>query len=98
MPLGAAQMLDAARVAAAINVALLLILIGIWVRNLRTIRTKMTIGSIIFATLLLAENALAFYYYMFSGIPLSAPAVRAMMYLQILETVGIAALVYVTLD
>ena len=89
-------MLDAAQAAAAINVALLLGLIGIWVRNYREIRAPMTLGSIVFAALLLAENALAFYYYTFSGLPLSEPAIRAMMYLQILETVGVAVLAYVT--
>ena len=88
--------LDAARVAAALNVVLLATLAGIWLRNLRTIRTKQTLGSLLFAGFLLAENVLAFYYYNFADIALSAPAVRAMMYLQILETVGIAILVYVT--
>ena len=88
--------LDAARVAAAANVVFLLALIGIWVRNYREIRSPMTLGSAVFATLLLAENALAFYYYTLASIPLSAPAVRAMMYLQILEAVGVAVLTYVT--
>jgi hypothetical protein len=88
--------LDAARIAAAANVVFLLGLIGIWARNYREIRSPMTLGSTVFATLLLAENALAFYYYTFSSIPLSAPAVRAMMYLQLLEAVGIAVLTYVT--
>ncbi|MFB6229234.1 MAG: hypothetical protein ABEH88_11905 [Halobacteriales archaeon] len=89
-------MLDAARVAAAANVVFLLGLIGIWVRNYLEIRSPMTLGSTVFAVLLLAENGLAFYYYTFSEIALSVPAVRAMMYLQILEAVGIAVLTYVT--
>lgn len=88
--------LDAARIAAALNVGLLTVLIVIWGRNLRTIRSKQTVGSLVFALFLLGENLLATYYYNFAAIPLSAPAVRAMMYLQILETVGIAVLVYVT--
>ncbi|MFB6303613.1 MAG: hypothetical protein ABEH47_00480 [Haloferacaceae archaeon] len=88
--------LDVARAAAALNVLLLVALVGIWARNLREIRSKQTFGSLLFGLFLLGENALAFYYYNFASIPLSAPAVRAMMYLQVLETVGIAALVYVT--
>ncbi len=88
--------LDAARIAAALNVVLLLGLIGIWVRNYREIRSPMTLGSVVFAVLLLAENGLALYYYTLASIPLSAPAVRAMMYLQVLEAVGIAVLTYVT--
>lgn len=87
--------LDAARVAAALNVLLLVVLVGIWTRNLREIRSKQTFGSLLFALFLLGENALAFYYYNFASIPLSAPAVRAMMYLQVLEAAGIAVLVYV---
>ncbi|MFB6281962.1 MAG: hypothetical protein ABEH40_08085 [Haloferacaceae archaeon] len=88
-------MLDAARVAAGANVVLLLVLAGIWARTLREIRTKQTLGSLLFALFLLGENALAVYYYSFAPIALSAPAVRAMMYLQMLETAGIAVLVYV---
>jgi hypothetical protein len=87
--------LEVARVAAGLNVVLLAVLSGIWLRNLRAIRSKQTFGSLLFAVLLLGENALAFYYYNFATIPLSAPAVRAMMYLQILETAAIAVLVYV---
>jgi len=87
--------LDAARAAAGLNVVLLVVLAGIWLRNLRTIRSKQTFGSLVFAILLLGENSLASYYYSFAPISLSAPAVRAMMYLQILETAGIAVLVYV---
>lgn len=87
--------LDAARVAAALNVGLLVVLAGIWVRNLRVIRSRYTLGSLVFTAFLLAESVLAVYYYNFAAISLSAPAVRAMMYLQLLETAGIAALVYV---
>jgi hypothetical protein len=88
--------LDAARIAAALNVVLLLGLVSIWVRNYREIRAPMTLGSLLFAVLLLAENGLALYYYTLASISLSAPAVRAMMYLQVLEAIGIAVLTYVT--
>lgn len=87
--------LTAARVAAGLNVVLLVALAAMWVRNYRVIRSKQTLGSIVFALLLLAENSLAFYYYNFADIALSAPAVRAMMYLQILEAAAIVVLVAV---
>ena len=90
-------MLDVARVAAALNVLLLLVLAGIWGRNYLAVRSKHTLGSAVFAVFLLAENALALFYYL-NPPPLSTPAVRAMMYLQVLEFVGIAVLVYVTWD
>lgn len=87
--------LNAARVAAGLNVVLLVALAAMWVRNYRMIRSKRTLGSIVFALLLLAENSLAFYYYNFADIALSVPAVRAMMYLQILEAAAIVVLVAV---
>ncbi|WP_121821146.1 hypothetical protein [Halostella salina] len=87
--------LDAARVAAAVNVLLLATLIGIWVRTYREVRAPFTLGAIVFAAFLLAENAVALYFY-FNAPAMPAVAVQVMMVLQILETVGIAALTYVT--
>jgi hypothetical protein len=87
--------LDAARIAAAINILLLAGLIAIWVRTYREIRAPLTLGTIIFATFLLAENAVALYFY-FNAPAMPPLAVEVMMVLQILETLGIAALSYVT--
>lgn len=88
-------MLDAARVAAAVNVLLLLGLLTVWTRNYREIRAPLTLGSIVFGVLLLAENVVALYFY-FTAPAMPALAVQFMMILQILETVGIAVLAYVT--
>jgi hypothetical protein len=49
----------------------------------------------VFTTLLLAENALALYYYT-SGLEVSQPAIQAMMVLQVLEALAIAVLLWVT--
>ncbi|MDS0259597.1 hypothetical protein NDI56_09350 [Haloarcula sp. S1CR25-12] len=87
--------LDAARIAAAINILLLAGLIAIWVRTYREIRAPLTLGTIVFATFLLAENVVALYFY-FNAPAMPALAVEVMMVLQILETFGIAALSYVT--
>ncbi len=87
--------LDAARAAAAINVVLLLVLLSIWLRTYREIRAPLTLGSIAFAAFLLAENAVALWFY-FSAPAMPVLAVQVMMVLQVLETVGIAALTYVT--
>ncbi|MFB6311294.1 MAG: hypothetical protein ABEH64_08970 [Salinirussus sp.] len=89
--------LDVARLAAGLNVVLLAVLLYVWGRNYLQIRSKHTLGTVVFAVLLLAENALALFTY-FNPPSMSLAAVRAMMYLQILETVGIAFLVYVTWD
>lgn len=87
--------LDAARAAAAINVVLLLVLLRIWLRTYREIRAPLTLGSIAFAAFLLAENAVALWFY-FSAPAMPLLAVQVMMVLQVLETVGIGALTYVT--
>jgi hypothetical protein len=89
--------LDVARVSAAANVVLLAVLVGIWARSYSQIRSRHTLGALVFALFLLAENALALYYYV-TGLAVPPPALRAMMYLQVLEAVGIAAYTYVTLD
>ncbi|MEF8819984.1 MAG: hypothetical protein V5A31_11505 [Haloferacaceae archaeon] len=87
--------LDAARVAAAVNVVLLLGLLVIWGRTYREVRAPLTLGTMAFAAFLLAENAVALYFY-FNAPAMPPLAVEFMMVLQILETVGIAVLAYVT--
>lgn len=87
--------LDTARVAAGINIGLLVVLLVIWGRTYREIRSSLTLGSIVFAALLLAENAVALAFYL-NPPPMPGIAVEVMMVLQILETVGIATLTYIT--
>ena len=91
-------LLTVARVAAAANVVLLLALMYVWATTYRQVRSKQTLGTLVFAALLLAENVLAFYYYTVSGLDLSTPAIRAMMLLQVLELLAIASLTWVTYD
>ncbi|WP_254839243.1 hypothetical protein [Natronomonas marina] len=91
-------LLTVARIAAAVNVVLLVALAYVWGSNYRRIRSKQTLGTLVFAVLLLAENVLAFYYYTFSGLELTTPAARAMMLLQALELLAIAFLTWVTYD
>jgi hypothetical protein len=88
-------MLDVARAAAAANVLMLLVLLVIWGRTYREIRAPLTLGSMVFAAFLLAENAVALYFYL-TAPAMPTLAVQFMMILQVLESVGIAALAYVT--
>ena len=88
-------MLDVARAAAGVNVLLLLALGYVWASNYWEIRSQQTLGTLLFALLLLAENVMALYYY-FSGIAIPAPAMEAMVVLNLLETAAIAFLTYVT--
>lgn len=88
--------LTGARVAAALNILLLCTLLATWIRTYREIRAPLTLGSIVFAAFLLAENVVALYFY-FTAPAMPAVAVEVMMVLQMLETVGIAVFTYVTL-
>jgi len=87
--------LNGARIAAAVNILLLGVLISIWVQTYREIRAPLTLGSIVFASFLLAENAVALYFY-FTAPAMPAIAVQVMMLLQMLETIGIGVLTYFT--
>jgi hypothetical protein len=94
-----------ARVAVALNVLLLLGLIAVWGRNYLELRSKHVGGLLLFAVLLLGENALALYVYQFDAtlhawFASQVPDVAwfAMMGLQVLETIGLAVLLWITLD
>ncbi|WP_129116935.1 hypothetical protein [Halegenticoccus tardaugens] len=96
---------DVARVAAGLNVLFLLTLSYVWVRNYAELRSKHTLGLLLFALFLLAENALAFYFYLFDStlsgwFATEVPRIawQAMMALHVLETAGIAFLLWVTWD
>jgi hypothetical protein len=96
--------LSVAGAAAAINVVLLVVLVGIWVGNYREIGSNHALGLSIFGSLLLAENLLAFYYYVLDPqvaqlLRSAAPiAGRAMMLVQLLELAGLLFLAWVTWD
>lgn len=96
---------DIARVAAGVNILLLLSLIAVWGQNYLELRSKHTLGLLLFAAFLLAENALSLYVYLLDP-TLSAwfasevpdIAWQAMMSLHVLQTIGIAFLVWITWD
>jgi hypothetical protein len=96
---------DVARVTAGLNVLLLAVLLFVWGRNYLDLRSKHALGLLVFAVLLLLENAVALYIYLLdptlsvwfsSAVP--AIAWRGMMSLHVLETAGIAFLVWITMD
>ena len=89
------MILNAARVAAALNIGHLLVLLVVWGRTYREIRSPLTLGSMVFSALLLAENVVALWFYL-SPPSMPSAAVEVMMVLQVLETAGIGVLVYVT--
>ena len=97
--------IDVARAATALNVGLLAMLTYVWAQNYRQLRSKHPLGLTIFGLLLLAENALAFYYYLLDPtlagwFSTAVPAVawRAMMLLHVLETAALLFLTWITWD
>jgi hypothetical protein len=96
--------LSVAGAAAAVNVVVLLTLVGIWARNYRQLGSKHALGLAVFGVLLLAENGLALYYYVLDPavaelLRSAAPvAGRAMSAVQILELLGLLFLAWVTWD
>lgn len=96
--------IDIARVAAALNVGLLVALDVVWGRNYRRLRSKHALGLLTFGGFLLAENLLWVYAYsadptfrgwLYDGAPL---AQQAMMGLCVLESAGLLVLAWVTWD
>lgn len=96
---------DVARLAAGLNVLLLAVLGFIWGRNYYRIRSKHTLGMLLFSLFLLGENALAVYFYLINpdlsvwfSTQVPDIAWHAMLTLHVLETLGLVFLVWVTWD
>jgi hypothetical protein len=89
----------AASVMAAVNVLLLGTLTVVWARNYRTFGTSMIAGLVVFAAVMLVENAAAIYFFfsmkmLYSGDPGVQQVVAV---LRGLQMVALAFLTYVTM-
>ncbi|MWG36112.1 hypothetical protein [Halomarina oriensis] len=100
-------MVDLFRVLFGVNLLLLAGLLAIWLRNYLEFRSKHTLGLVLFSAFLLAENALGLYMFFLDDTltawildPEFVPPIAqmAMLALRVLETGGIAFLLWVTLD
>jgi hypothetical protein len=97
--------IDIALAAAALNLVLLAALASVWARNYRRVRSKHTLGMVVFAALLFAENGFALYFYrvdpllsVWFSTKVPDPAWQAMLTFHVLETLAIGFLAWVTLD
>lgn len=79
-----------------VNILLLLSIIYIYVKNFLSIKTTFCMGLMIFAILFLLENILSLYFHMIHSSVYSADAAHFSLILDLLETLGFSALVYVT--
>jgi hypothetical protein len=93
---------EVARAAVAVNVVLLAGLTFVWVRNYRSHGATHTLGLLVFAAVLLAQNLLALYLYTLhptfhDWVYYSAPiAKQGTTTLNVLETVALAFLAWIT--
>jgi hypothetical protein len=98
-------LVDSARIAVAVNVLLLAVVMTVWGRNYRRLRSKHTLGMLVFGALLFLENAFALYFYLLDptlsfwfSTQVPDVAWRAMLLFHLLETVAIGAITWTTLD
>lgn len=95
-----------AQVATATSAVLLLALASVWVRNYRQLRSKHTLGMLVFALLLFVENAFALYVYLldptlstwFGSTAVPDVAWYAMLGFHVLEALAVGFLTWVTFD
>jgi len=80
----------------AINVVLTLILIWIYSRNHRLVKSKMTLGMIFFAMAFLVENAVSFYFYDSLLLQGFDSVTTFNLVAKFFEMVGLLVLLYVT--
>jgi hypothetical protein len=95
-----APSIGAATALAGVNVLLLLALTGVWLRNYRTFRTPLVLGLVAFGVVMLAENALAVYFFLtmqslYSGDP---HVQQAVLVLRALQLLALGFLTYVTMQ
>jgi hypothetical protein len=95
---------DVARVAIVLNLVLLGGVLSVWGRNYWRLRSKHTLGLVVFGSFLLLENGFALYFYFLDPVlrvwVTSIPEVAqiAMTALRLLETGAFAFLAWVTWD
>ena len=92
-------LITAAAGLAGLNVLLLLPLLGVWIRNYSTFGTSLVLGLATFAVALIAENAVALYFFFsmqsfYAGDP---HVQQAVLVLRALQFVAVAVLSYATL-
>lgn len=103
----ASALVDVVRLLTVLNLFVLLGLAAVWGRNWWELRSKHAFGLLLFAVLLIGENALGAYLFMIDptisgwiGNPelVPPPAQYAMVAFRVLEFAGLAFLSWVTYD
>jgi glucose dehydrogenase len=101
-----AVLIDVLRTVSALNLVLLVGLLYVWGRSFLVFRSKHAAGLLVFAAILLLQNAVAVYFYAFDPAvsgwlisPVVKPRPRFVMTsLQVLEFGGLAFITWVSFD
>ena len=80
----------------AINLILILILLFIYLQNYRKLKTKMTIGLVLFTLFFLAQSIMNLYFDATMTMYSSTPAETAAIILEAVRAVGFAILVWIS--
>ncbi|WP_134670035.1 hypothetical protein [Halorussus marinus] len=91
-------MIQAASALAVVNILLLGLLTGVWIRNYRTFGTSLIAGLVAFGAVMLAENVVALYFFfsmkmLYSGDP---TVQRAVLVLRGMQVIALGFLTWVT--
>ena len=80
-----------------INVIILLLLVAIYSKNLRHIRSKYNIGLLVFCLLFIAENLITLHLGIFSWpVVLDSLVMSHIIIINLIELIGLSVLLYIT--
>ncbi|PSP38595.1 hypothetical protein BRC71_05420 [Halobacteriales archaeon QH_7_65_31] len=95
----------AVQITIAVTLVLLSVLVVVWGRNYRRVRSRQTLGMLVFAGILLVENGFALYVYsldpvlsVWFGEQVPNEPWLAMSLFHVLEALAVGFLTYVTLE
>lgn len=80
---------------AAVNIAILLAVLYVYMQNYLAMKARFTLGLIFFALLLLAENAVSLYFN-YTMMKMFSPVETELLYIKTLQTLALGFLAYVT--
>ncbi|WP_416839727.1 hypothetical protein [Haloferax sp. DFSO52] len=96
---------DIARLSVGLSAVFLVVLLGIWGRNLATFRSKHALGLVVFGFFLLAQSLFALYYYLVDptlsvwfATEMPDIAWQVLMGIHVLQSVALGVLLWVTWD
>jgi len=80
-----------------VNIILTIILVIVYARNYKTIKSKMTLGLLVFGALFLLENIIDIIFYGITGSQLAFDFTTVHFIVNLIEMIGLLTLSYVTL-